>query len=173
MTSHEAKIAVFMQEFPWLKDFMDPSLVLEAKVSRITQEVLDYRPIHEKGNADEPRAEHTHMYLVNSHGISMAHVGYDTPEPDLTCRWKRRLFSKKPVITATASQALAKLGVLSGDIQFIVCLSPDAQFNYGSRRHLTIYKSPRGFTLNSWKEQLLQRAKNLLNQQIADLENYA
>lgn len=167
MTSHEAKVAVFMQEFPWLRNFIDPALILDAKVSRITQGVLEYYPIHERGNADEAHVEHTHMYLVNGAGICVSHVGYDTAKPDPTCQWKQRWFSKKPDVTATASAALAKLGMASGEVQFIVCLSPDSHHNYGNSRHLTIYKTPRGFTLNAWQEQLMQRARNSLHQQIA------
>jgi hypothetical protein len=175
MTTNEAKWQVFLKQFPWIGRYIDQALVLSLRVSRVEQGLLNYKPLHEYQGGDlAGRTPDSHIYLVNKAGESLAHVGFESAEPEPRLRWRTGLlglFKPKRNLNETVSDALSRLGQRSGDVEHIVSLSPDPHHEYGDQRHVTVYKSPRGFNLRDWSEQLLKKEANRLNQQIEASRN--
>ncbi len=168
----KAKVSQIRKEYPWIDSYVDPYHLLGAKISRITQELLDGR-IKWQHDSTGCISSSACMYFVGEDGGKLLKVGYIDPVPDPEFRrWKFwKWMSRLPQpIDERPSEALIRMEEESGKVCFILQLVPEENNNFF---RIVIYKSPKGFTLRDWASQVEKRALNALQQQKKSIEEKA
>lgn len=164
-TLTQEKLKCFHREFPWLDQYIPPNEISEIKVSRVNELLLHWTRIC----LNERFWVWTdNMYLLDGEGQLIAEVGKPLPGETLQARWWHKIVGYEPYFAETASNCLVRLGSKDQDVCFILYLSARPAL-FKTRRVVTIYKSPKGFTFKDWKKQLIQRQQNREKQ----LENEA
>ncbi len=167
MKTAREKVYAFYEEFPWLEKYIEPEGIYSINVSRINHTFLNTYPrrwvdvncfLHEEK-----------VHFLDENGECLETVGRIPPKPDATFRWWKiwKWFQRMDkIVEETPSGTLERMGNESSRVHFILFFSEHvAGCDSVYPRRVIIYKSPKGFTLKNWAEQIRLRAENKKNQQ--------
>lgn len=141
---HQAKIAAFFEEFPFLKDYVSRDWPDDIRVKRVDGNLW------RTAVGDSKR-----ILLLDRTGRLIAEVG----KPWWDCR---RWFEK------TAEDALARLGTSAGCVHYILERWCGQTANY-----VVIHKPPKGFTIVSWCENELRQTRDVLRNDLECIDAVA
>ncbi len=130
---NRSKVIAFFQEFPWLGNFYTPDQIPSIRVSRVSRDLMTTLVNNYWGN----------LLLLERNGTMLGRGGVK-----LTPKWWWR--NRQVNFSETVGDAIARLGVVNR-VHFVVIKDPYS--------HLTIYKSPKNFTITAWLEEEIRRER--------------
>lgn len=142
-----SKIQAMFREFPFLRNFFNPENIYEIKISRVDEETLDLHP------EDYDRVNPLWVKLLDEEGREVTTLGSTKPIP--ICRkwynpstWKGRVSYWE-----TVSDALLRLGEEAERVTYVLKASDSTSI----RSSICLYKSPKGFSIRKWLDEIRRR----------------
>ena len=111
---------------------------------------------------------HEEIFLLDVRGEKLAQVGHVEYVPP------QRWFRKNPKLTwrydkhDTIEKALDRMKAKAANVNFI--LSLDVVLDKEWWRVATIYKTPKGFTIQAWLNELMRREQTAIQQEVKEID---
>ncbi len=166
-TMSRSKIAAFFREFPRLEVFVNENDVHSVRVSRVDRDLMAKVPEDEPVNClfqDHVLGQYT---ILDKNCGRMTSVGIRLVEN----KWWWGGFLRKKIFRSkhfeeTVGDAIARLGDRVEMACFVLHCSP-------TDRALTLYKSPKGFSIKGWLEEEIRQEQAKIQDEVQAIDALA
>jgi len=170
---NENKLSAYYREFPWLSKFCEIKNAGKVSVQRIDHKLLKKIPdrpdfleqfiVASFGDLFDMENSSEEIFLLNSSGESLARVGEIQHDPKPKKWWRK---NPRPYTShssrETVGEALTRLDAkLQEAVHFIAVM----EIWELSKTNIVIYKIPKGWTLQQWIEEEIQREQKKIQEE--------
>jgi hypothetical protein len=163
MKMTKSKIAAFFEEFSFLKNFFNKDLcfdqdsISEVHVSRVVEETMDEPGGRIVFDLEGTASSGKRLILLDGQGKEVAEVGVMPTKKRWCLPWT---WSGRRHFYECTSQAMARIGDRANEVRMILKFKAgnDGEHEYWRQcNSITILKSPKGFTVREWFEEIHRR----------------
>lgn len=168
----KAKQVAMEAEFPFLKRFEEwKAMSFEIKVQRVDENTLKIRVPHfkpikpiflEEILGDTFFCGCIMFFDKGKKEIESSSVGYSYTTKKFIL-WGAPTIHRKFSSKETVGERLEKIGTLANDVYYIVVWNP-------VNRVIVIYKAPKGYSVGSWIQHMIEQAKVSLSKEIMKID---